>query len=251
MINNKADLFDMCCAIFLFFGMIISYLPQIVKLIKRKDSSSFSSISLFAGMCGCVFIMFSLVIIPPWNNDKNIILSSLLITEFFKKAFPLVQGIIWLVICTLVMVYSPKTNKSWNIGFTVCWFALSIANFIIYLVILKKMPGDDSMARFLNFNFIAGMAFTAFQYFPQIIKIIASKDVEALSPWTQGLQIFGGFITCYNYKKSWTEMGPYAIALFFQIVILILYFMFYKEKKNTKEMQIIEANKDESKVIML
>lgn len=183
--------------------MIVSYLLQIWKLAQRKDSSSFSSLSLLAGMCGCVFIVFSVAIMPSWDGG-SVFLSLKFTISLIKRLLPLVQSGMFLAICFLFILYAGKAERRWNIGLCAAFFGVLIANSGVLAVIylwgdkvmefVKSFIGaaakqeeeipeplapfiggrkakKEILDSFLNFNRISGMACNAAQYLPQLIKV--------------------------------------------------------------------------------
>ena len=139
---EKRDLFDVTIAFCILIGMIVSYLLQIWKLAQRKDSSSFSSLSLFAGMCGCVFIVFSVAVIPPWNGG-SVFLSLKFTISLIKRLLPVVQSGMFLAICFLFILYAGKAERRWNIGLCAGFFGVLIANSVVLGVIY--LWGDKVM----------------------------------------------------------------------------------------------------------
>ncbi|PCH37598.1 hypothetical protein WOLCODRAFT_110170 [Wolfiporia cocos MD-104 SS10] len=240
-------------------GLVISYLPQHLRIIKAGSSEGFSPWFLLLGSTSSASGMLNIVVMQ-WDIIKCCrVLSVGNCAESIAGVFQLsLQWFLFTVILVLYMVYYPlhlqyseidvdlhdsrgpqriKTSvksDAWRLSITLSWVVfihIAFITFVTFLLLsLPSSPDSDrrsaQISIWATFLGIASALLAALQYAPQIMHTYRMKLVGALSIPMMLIQSPGAVFMVLSIAlrpgTNWTTWLPYAVAGAMQGSLLIM-----------------------------
>jgi len=237
----------------LIFGVLISYIPQHVAIIRSKTSQGISWITIFlANVATCCNVVNA--ILEQWDNiaccgELGVLKCNATLLSVYQIGTGWINSSILFI---LVLAFFPKdppgemANKKNKIRGVIGWFV-----YIILFVLIVPSAGGTLLAligpdskELHSYAFSLGIIATVsnvIQYTPQIIKTLLEKDIGSLSILMLLLQAPGSFLVVVfqgiMYKESVSTWLPFFITGVQQVILLIICIVFEvrKRKRLAKE----------------
>uniref|UniRef100_A0A1D1XIM6 Uncharacterized protein C4C5.03 n=1 Tax=Anthurium amnicola TaxID=1678845 RepID=A0A1D1XIM6_9ARAE len=241
---------DVYLSVMIAIGVLISFLPQIYKIINYKTSEGISPWFLMLGTMSSTCVLFNIVIL-----QFNVIKCCQVVSGItcFENTLGIIQlAVIWfmcLLIFVLFFVYFPSQRKyapyirhlhfntpptkwsiEWRDSIIVAFVVtIHIIFTIITTILLLLFFGHENInwtilwAEFLG---IASMMLISIQFIPQLIRTWKRKSVGALSIEMMIMQVTGAFIIVYTLSNrpsvSWTTWIVFFVSGCLQGILLIM-----------------------------
>ncbi|KAJ3179462.1 hypothetical protein HDU85_004872 [Gaertneriomyces sp. JEL0708] len=236
---------------FITIGLLVSYLPQIAKIISIQSSEGLSVYFLFLGSIGMLGTVGNMALLQfpsvmcctkwtPWLCFEN----TLGLTQVT------VQTACFMTCTLLYYIYFPPAKKhrllpatdpadppvtqlsyqwkhSLRLAGTVVVYAL-LVSIAVSAILMRSNGGRDMRAAelFAGFLGLLAMVTSFLQFFPQILHTWRAKSVGALSIPTMLMQCPGSFLFVYSLSiqpgASWTSWLPYFVSGTLQGMLLTL-----------------------------
>ncbi|KAI8817966.1 uncharacterized protein EV422DRAFT_539466 [Fimicolochytrium jonesii] len=235
---------------FITVGMVVSYLPQFIKIFRKKSSEGLSLYFFFLGSLGMVATVANMALLqypsivccrksPQWTP--------LLCFEntlgFTQVA---VQTACFMTCVILFYVYYPAhlkhhpdsteptlayTRAKWIRRIIIAYTVTITATVVILLTRTTDAQGNSEPARYVAGVMGVGAAFTSvFQFMPQILHTWDLQAVGSLSIPMMLMQCPGSFLVTYSLYiapgANWTSWLPYFMSGSLQGVLLALCIFF-------------------------
>lgn len=231
-------------------GIFLSYVPQHVKIIKRRSSEGLSPTFLLLGSLSAFSASLNIYIVTiPARNCCYIQLTKLqclnslvgMIQIFFQSA----GYILIFFLCTFFtrnsiresQISQQKLKIDFNI--LILYVVINLV-FLFYLLNLKK--NKDVLSLFADISGVISTFLAIIQYIPQLFTTYKIKHAGSLSIPMMLLQTPGGYIWSLSLflqpNSKWSSWLPYFAAANLQLVLLLMcvYFNIHYPTK------LIEAN---------
>lgn len=260
-VYQKPDLFTFVLGFLLAIGIFASYLPQHIKIIKRRSSEGLSPAFLLLGSLSAfsALVNIFIVTIPARKCCLSVLNSFQCANSLVGFAQILAQTIGYVLIfalCVFVTRNSIRESKTDHHKLTLNFyiFIASIILNVLFVAYLSHVDRKGDMESLMFFADISGVISTVLaiiQYIPQICTTFSVKHAGSLSIPMMCLQTPGGYIWSYSLysqpNSQWSSWLPYFAAANLQLVLLLmcLYFKLYFPTKLTEanaELRIAEEN---------
>lgn len=233
-------------------GIFISYLPQHIKIIKRRSSEGLSPAFLLLGSLSAFSALVNISILTiPARRCCALTLSFYQCTNsligFFQILFQASGYILIFVLCVFATKNSMRESKLDHHKLTVnfnIFMAMVVLNilFIIYLYHIDKKKTYEGLLFFADISGVISTLLAIIQYIPQIYTTFTVKHAGSLSIPMMCLQTPGGFIWSYSLysqpNSKWSSWLPFFSAANLQLILLIMCVYF----KMTFPTKLTEAN---------
>lgn len=245
------DLLNDIIGYIILFGIIGSYIPQYIKIVRKKSSNGISDKFLFIGYIGSIasFNNAFIFYFPEWKECHGFWDCDTRTLGFSQLLF---QCICFFIFYLLFMLYfsdielsicepcGPCCSKK-----LVAWILFLISNlFLISLSIttFELTLHDLINIRTLNLyaDILSGIVIGAalIQYLPQIYKTYSEKFPGSLSLITLGIQCPGSFAwTIFLAIQDGSNIStwlPYLVTATLQLILLILATFYYHKNKESR-----------------
>lgn len=258
-IYQNPSIFGFSMGVLLAVGIFISYLPQHVKIIKRRSSEGLSPAFLLLGSLSAfaASVNIFLVTIPA----RRCCSSGLTIFQCANSLVGLIQifgqtvgYVLIFFLCVFFTRNSLRESQTdyhrltINFYIFISYVTLNVL-FIVYLYYIRHSMGELSL--FADISGIIATILSIIQYIPQIYTTFTIKHAGSLSIPMMLLQTPGGYIwslSLYAQPGSkWSSWLPYFAAANLQLILLsmCLYFKCNYPTKLTEanaELRIAEEN---------
>lgn len=244
--------FGLCC------GLVISYVPQLYRIVHKGSSEGFSPWFLLLGSTSAASGFFNMITMQ-WRVARCCAVLSM--GSCLETVAGIIQvGLQWLFftsILVLYMLYYPthlkyndvhfdgppvshiknrvrtsEWNLSINLSCVVVIHFLFAAFITFYILLVNPLPSSltaplpAQVASWATFLGISSGGLTAVQYAPQLIHTYKTKLVGALSIPMMCLQSPGGVLMVLSIAlrpgTNWTSWISFAIAAMMQSVLLFI-----------------------------
>ncbi|KAI0340331.1 hypothetical protein BDW22DRAFT_1360269 [Trametopsis cervina] len=233
-------------------GLVISYLPQHLRIILAKSSEGFSPWFLLLGSTSTVAGVLN-IIVKQWSIVRCCrVLSVGNCIEATAGIFQLgIQWFCFTMILVLYMVYYPQHLKfasvtvddrtvktqikqdAWRLSITLTWVVFIFTVFFAFVTFLllgtESSPDSERLTWWATFLGLSSTALAAFQYLPQIAHTYKHKLVGALSIPMMLIQTPGAILMVTSIAirpgTNWTTWSPYAAAGLLQGILLVMCIM--------------------------
>ncbi|KAI0088322.1 hypothetical protein BDY19DRAFT_994229 [Irpex rosettiformis] len=230
-------------------GLVISYLPQHLRIILAKSSEGFSPWFLLLGSTSTVAGVLN-IIVKQWEIVRCChVLSAGNCIEATAGIFQLfIQWFCFTMILVLYMLYYPSHLKfatvdvdgrpvkteikrdEWRLSITLSWivflFTAFFASITFLLLGTESSPDSVRLSSWATFLGVSSTMLAAFQYFPQIVHTYRHKVVGALSIPMMCIQTPGAILMVTSIAirpgTNWTTWSPYAAAGILQGILLVM-----------------------------
>ncbi|KAF9648257.1 hypothetical protein BDM02DRAFT_3096895, partial [Thelephora ganbajun] len=252
------DWFTTALSSFLCFGLVVSYLPQHLRIILAKSSEGFSPWFLLLGSTSCASGMLNLFV-KQWDVVKcckyisagSCLESSLGIIQTF------IQWFFFTIILALYMIYYPQNLKyievyandgretgrnrqlkitkvktdNWSLSITLSWVVFIHIVFVVFVTFYllgTTVPGESltQLELWATFLGVSSATLAALQYAPQIVHTYRMKLVGALSIPMMLIQTPGAIFMVLSIAlrpgTNWTSWVTYAVAGIMQGMLLAM-----------------------------
>ncbi|KAI0694120.1 hypothetical protein BC835DRAFT_1415497 [Cytidiella melzeri] len=233
-------------------GLIISYLPQHLRIILSKSSEGFSPWFLLLGSTSAAAGMLN-IIVKQWEIVKCCrVLSAGNCIEATAGIIQLsIQWFCFTMILVLYMMYYPAHLKyatvavgdrivkteikqdAWKLSLTLSWVVLIstvLFTFVTFLLLGTEIsPHSVRLDWWATFLGVSSTLLAALQYLPQIVHTYRHKLVGALSIPMMLIQTPGAILMVTSIVvrpgTNWTTWSPYAAAGILQGILLVMCIM--------------------------
>lgn len=233
-------------------GIVISYLPQHVRIIVRKTSEGLSPNFLLLGSLSSFAAAINIYLVTiPTRQCCSTSLSKFecinALANMFQIMIQAVCCIMILVLCVFTTRNSIRESRAELEKLTVNFYAFLVyaaVNIAIYIKLKADVKNDD-LSMLILFADISGLLATIFsitQYIPQLYTTWKIKHAGTLSIPMLCIQVPGGILwvtTMYLQPGTqWSSILPFAGSSVLQTTLLAMCLYFRK----TYPTQILEAN---------
>ncbi|GME94398.1 unnamed protein product [[Candida] boidinii] len=241
-IYKSPSIFGFSFGLLLAIGIVISYIPQHIRIFRRKSSEGLSPVFLFVGSASGFAAFLNLILIT--QPARACCVDSLTVFQCINSQVGLIQvgsqAIAYILIFVLC-VYLTKNSitesekeyhtlrKSYN-------FFVSFA-ILLSITVISVLIIDYSYINLIaNALGIFAAAMTVFQYFPQIYTTYNLKHTGSLSIKMMLMQTPGGFVWSYSIYSQpgskWSSWIPYFSAAVLQgaLLSMALYYEYFRDK---------------------
>ncbi|KAL7417289.1 hypothetical protein BDY24DRAFT_377353 [Mrakia frigida] len=251
------NLFALGLSSFLCFGLVVSYLPQHLRIYQTKSSEGLSPWYLLLGSTSAACGLFNLLILQ-WPKVRCCAIIST--ASCFSATLGLLQvAIAWVlfsIIFILFLIYFPphllfeppllegavadkkaKTTPLWKLSVGLA--SVTAIHFIVTLAVLVPLllrlplphpnPNDAPdirLSRIADAHGLVATILAVSQYLPQILLTWNEGFIGSLSIPTMIIQVPGSvaFVVSIAIREgtSWSSWMPYAITGFLQSGLLVM-----------------------------
>ncbi|ORX83709.1 hypothetical protein BCR32DRAFT_291824 [Anaeromyces robustus] len=267
--KEELKLFDVELGSLIVVGMIITYTPQIAKLLRTKNSYGISPLNRLICIVSQSFLIFNVFLLQrkivkcSIKGEFDILYTLGSLVGFFQV---FVQFCCVATIAVLFVKYYPRHNqdnptdekikdrrvKEWKV---------TIASIYIFTITFTILFAFTLYAMIVEWNkdhidYIAGVfgvtsaILAIFQYLPQIRKTYIDKAPGAVSILTLLIQCPGALVMaiCLIIQPgtNWTSSTSYFVSFLLEGTILVLC-IYYRMKNKKRDKQNKKENKDNIK----
>ncbi|KAI8919434.1 hypothetical protein DFJ77DRAFT_413822, partial [Powellomyces hirtus] len=245
--STQHDSTKLMLGLFITTGTVVSYVPQIVKIMQKKSSEGLSLYFFFLGAIGMNALVANVLILsfpsiicclrsPKWGP--------LLCTEnTFGVTQVSVQTFCFMTCVALFYIYypphlqhthteprglTPAYRRARWVGVTIVSFCAAL--FFTTLAILLYATDENGDSK--TGTWVAGVLgmlatiTSVLQFLPQLLHTWGKQSVGALSIPMMMMQTPGGFLMAYSLyiqpNANWTSWLPYLICGLLQGVLLLM-----------------------------
>ncbi|QPG77211.1 hypothetical protein FOA43_004618 [Brettanomyces nanus] len=233
---DKVSKGDFIVAWVLVAGIYISYVPQHVKIIRRKTSEGLSPSYLLMG-CISAFAsavnmyLVTVVVRRCCVSSLNAYQCCNALTGYIQVAVQAVGFCLNIVLCVYCTKNSPtEPMNQYRQIYRYYWFFLFfvVAN-VIACVCVVHVPGQTSYRSINIFADVSGIVSTIFQviqYFPQLVTTYKLQDTGTMSIPSLVIQVPGTFYWAYSLYdevgSKWSSYVPFFAAASLQGILLLM-----------------------------
>ncbi|GBB94758.1 hypothetical protein RclHR1_02410004 [Rhizophagus clarus] len=269
--EKENDPINVFIAVFIAFGMLVSYLPQHYKIICTKSSEGISPWFLLLGSISMTCSYFNILILQfvQFGCCKNVYPVGYCLENVLGIIQLTIQWFCFITILVLFMIYFPeykkyipnislgsgynnlssisssssKYSQEWSISLKVA--TAVIIHFIFTLIVSAYLlifvgGAEEKVTRYwADLLGVISLILASVQYLPQIWKTWKRKSVGALSIQMMLLQTPGSFLFAYSLASSpgtrWSTWIVFLITGCLQGTLLIMCICWYYREKRIDE----------------
>lgn len=255
--------FNFYISLSLCIGIFVSYVPQHIRIMRRKTSEGISPWFLLLGITSGFCAFFNILLI-----SKRIYQCCEVITagKCFAASLGILQITVQALAATLILVFAliftrhqtlePKEEyyKLQYVGKICLSFFVITGAFSLYVYKKYNSEQVDLLANSLG---ILGAILAGIQYFPQIYTTAHLQHVGSLSIPMMLLQTPGGFIWSASLAAredtKWSSWLPYLTAASLQGILLIMavYFEMRNRKFAKETRKLLDRSEPDSETPLL
>jgi len=247
-------------------GLIISYLPQHLRIIFKRSSEGISPWFLLLGSTSSTAAMLNVVTLqwPVIKCCKEV--NAGMCLESLGGVFQVViQWALFIVTLVLFLIFFPAhlkyaevrptvipsyskptftsyfrdTTYEWKLAATLAALVglhIGLCTLVTFLLLATQQvsPPSSALSIWATLLGISSMMLSAFQFLPQIRKTWSTKLVGSLSMVTMCIQSPGAVVMCVSIAirpgTNWTSWATFAAAGLLQAVLLVMC-VFWKRRQ--------------------
>lgn len=223
-------------------GILVSYIPQHIRIIKRRSSEGISAWFLLLGITSGFCALFNILLVSRdiyaccrVISAGNCFSSSLGILQIFVQSFASVLILVFALTFTHNQPLEPKEDykKLQFAGKTCLTFFTLGAALSTYVYFANE---GKNVRFFANILGVLGAVLAGLQYFPQIYTTTHLKHVGSLSIPMMLIQTPGGFLWSASLAMRkdtiWSSWLPYFTAACLQGILLVIACYYEIKNKN-------------------
>jgi len=236
----------------LIIGLVISYIPQHLRIILKRSSEGFSPWFLMLGSTASAAAMLNIIALQ-WSVlqcCRTISAGSCL-----ESLGGIIQiSLTWFLFTLILVLYMiyfpvhlkyapaatfhdedgrvhiapPVRTEEWRLAITLSWVVavhIVLIGFVTFLLVLTGV-GRTTIGIWAGFLGVTSAISAAFQYFPQLLYTYRSKKVGALSIPMMCIQTPGAVLMVVSIAirpgTDWTSWAPFAVAGIMQGALLAM-----------------------------
>lgn len=252
------DKSNLAISILIAVGIVGSYLPQHLRIYRRRSSDGLSPFFLLLGVTSCTNSLINLAVLQ-WNVLRccSKLSSGVCVANSLGVIQLLLQWTMFAVTLVLFLIYFPRpsyfpqsgartpvarpiprhTSLSWNISVVVSLIALiHLITFIaVSLTFLRKAATREKAIHWANWLGGLAMVLSGLQYLPQIWTTYMRGTVGSLSILTLSLQAPGSILFAYSIAQRpgarWSSWVLFVVTGCLQAVLVGICFYFQARDK--------------------
>ncbi|EGO00969.1 hypothetical protein SERLA73DRAFT_178969 [Serpula lacrymans var. lacrymans S7.3] len=245
---------------FLIYGLVISYIPQHLRIYNKKSSEGFSPWYLLLGSTSSAAGMLNMIALqwPVIRCCKELSAGQCVeITAGVSQV--ILQWLLFTVILVLYMIYYPphlkyvelnidahdarpphhvKTrilSNDWRLSIILSWVVfvhLVLLSFVTILLLATNKADPTGLVHsrqitlWATFLGVSSAILAAIQYMPQLLRTFQLKLVGALSIPMMVMQSPGGIMMAVSIARrpgtNWTSWAMFAVSAIMQLGLLIM-----------------------------
>ncbi|KAK9455468.1 hypothetical protein V1511DRAFT_510329 [Dipodascopsis uninucleata] len=224
---DKPSYLNLVISLGLAIGMIISYVPQHLRIIIRRDSRGLSPWFLLLGVTSGTCSLANVILL---SADVIGCCKSLSTGKCFAATLGVtqvaLQVLMFMIIMVLFVIYFPvEYYHEYRQAITVAVMSVIHCSFVVVFSVIFYVSKSD-IAGFAGFLGIQATILALLQYLPQIYTTCKLRQAESLSIHTLCMQAPGGFIWTLSLAMrrgtSWSSWLPYFVAAILQTLLLAM-----------------------------
>ncbi|KAJ5541356.1 hypothetical protein N7494_006432 [Penicillium frequentans] len=245
-------IFQPVLSVLIIFGILVSYLPQHIRIITRRSSFGISPYFVLLGTTSGTSAFANILVFPKTAQDVACC-KEIDGLACFAGLLGVVQvGAQWLsffFILLLFVIYFPRATSatdpaasvsSTSSGATyrtalsitaICLFH-ALATFIISVVFALRQPG--ALPAWANFLGILSAILASIQYFPQIyttfrLRHVGSLSIPMMCIQTPGSLVWAASLAAREGAKGWSVWGVLVVTACLQgtLLVMAIYFEYF------------------------
>ena len=235
---------EICIGISLAAGTIVSYVPQIHKIVSSKSVQGISELSLILLNLASMFLTVNLLIFS-WDVFSCYPFTG----ECFSSLLPFLDILVaWLINLVYYLIFITfKIKKREKRCISGLQYSIVYLLFIIIIIILsltEKMQNNSSFFRiYQEVLGIASAVLNGFVYLPQIFTLLKTQEIGSNSILMYALQTPGNLLIIFYqailFRAPISTWLTFVIVFCQQLVILII--LIYLHFKKKREARILES----------
>lgn len=260
-VYQNPDNFTFILGCILAIGIFSSYLPQHIKIIKRRSSEGLSPAYLLLGSLSAfsAFTNIFIVTVPARRccvSTLSAFQCSNALVGFFQIFLQAIGFILIFVLCVSVTRNSIRESKTdyhkltLNFNIFLLYATLNVI-FMTYLFHIDKKNKLEELFFFADISGVISTVLALIQYLPQIYTTFHVKHPGSLSIPMMCLQTPGGYLWSFSLysqpNSKWSSWLPFFASANLQLILLTmcLYYKIYFPTRLTEanaELRIAEEN---------
>lgn len=244
---KNPGVWDVGSAILLAFGIMASYIPQQIKIIRRKTLEGLSPYFLVLMNLGATCPFASLLLLS--NNLYHCCATEVTLFECGNGAMGLVQtGVACLgplILITLGAIFARSSREEHEKAMRMLYVVLGFDAIVSILVVLlfRRAQYFQVLANVLG---SIALLLGILQYVPQLLTTYKLKHAGTLSIATMLIQMPGGYFWCITLMlrdgANWTAWGSLFAASTLQLVLMLMAAYYTFSNSKSEAATEIEAN---------
>ncbi|KAK9472373.1 uncharacterized protein V1510DRAFT_417323 [Dipodascopsis tothii] len=227
------SMFTLVVSVGLTVGVVVSYLPQHLRIIARGTAEGLSGWFLMLGvMSGSCAVVNIVLLSADVLGCCSVLSGGLCIAAAMGVIQVVLQAALFALVLVLFLMYYPRTGaQKYNEAVVasavagVHFFATAATGLYVH-AIARGRPESTAVETYAGLLGLEGAAITMIQYFPQIFTTLRLRSAGSLSMYTLIMQSPGGFLWAYSLAAregtAWSSWMPYFVAAVMQSVLLVI-----------------------------
>ncbi|KAI9848777.1 MAG: hypothetical protein M1838_000387 [Thelocarpon superellum] len=242
---------NLSLSIFLLVGIVVSYLPQHYRIIRRRSSEGLSPYFVLLGTTSGTSAFANILLLPASRADLQ---CCKVVSPFqcFSALLGIAQvGTQWTCFSIILLLFliffprntplsAPKSIKSQYtyqtaIGVALACFLHAAVTFVVSVILLFTHP--SVVPALANFYGVVATLLACIQYFPQLYTTWRLRAVESLSIPMMCLQTPGSFLWATSLAlrlgaEGWSAWGVYLVTGCLQggLLVMAIYFELFANR---------------------
>ncbi|KAL3493862.1 hypothetical protein BJX62DRAFT_234974 [Aspergillus germanicus] len=228
-------------SILIVLGIVFSYLPQLIRIIRLKSSFGISPYFVLLGATSGTFALANVVSQQQSLQDLACCKDVSGLSCFAGLLGILQVGMQWLsffMMLTLFVLFFPRGTSStlpetskeeptYRTALVVAWICIVHAVIMLVVTLAVGFRQPSSLQSWSNFCGVTAALLASIQYFPQIyttlrLRCVGSLSIPMMCIQTPGALVWAGSLAARLGPKGWSTWGILIVTAFLQGTLLAL-----------------------------
>ncbi|KAL3453836.1 hypothetical protein BJX65DRAFT_78554 [Aspergillus insuetus] len=228
-------------SILIVLGIVFSYLPQLIRIIRLKSSFGISPYFVLLGATSGTFALANVVSQQQSLQDVACCKDVSGLSCFAGLLGILQVGMQWLsffMMLTLFVLFFPRGTSSalpetskeeptYRTALVVAWICIVHALIMLVVTLAVGLRQPSSLQSWSNFCGVTAAILASIQYFPQIyttlrLRCVGSLSIPMMCIQTPGALVWAGSLAARLGPKGWSTWGILIVTAFLQGTLLVL-----------------------------
>lgn len=254
----SASSWNFALSILILIGILISYLPQHLRIISLKSSFGISPYFVLLGTTSTSSSLANILVLPRSIQDASCCREVDGLSCFSALLGIFQVGVQWLCFFTILVLFviyfpratsttTPDTSETpskegdgptYRTALAIA--GLSIVHIAVLFIIslVFELKHRSSLQAWANFLGILAAVLSSIQYFPQIyttlkLRCVGSLSIPMMCIQTPGSLVFAGSLAARLGSEGWSTWGVFVVTAFLQgtLLFLAIYFEYFGPEK--------------------
>ncbi|KAJ0424143.1 hypothetical protein BJY00DRAFT_309521 [Aspergillus carlsbadensis] len=228
-------------SILIVLGILFSYLPQLIRIIRLKSSFGISPYFVLLGATSGTFALANVVSQQQSLQDVACCKDVSELSCFAGLLGILQVGVQWLsffMMLTLFILFFPrgtspalpetsKEGPTYRTALVVAWICIGHALSMLVATLAVGFRQPSSLQSWSNFCGVTAAVLASIQYFPQIyttlrLRCVGSLSIPMMCIQTPGALVWAGSLAARLGPQGWSTWGILIVTAFLQGTLLVL-----------------------------